>query len=158
LPTNIAAGAGSDLATARRLSIYVSPVDDPNEESSDEESESDSENENAERDDEGMMDQGDDGYDNLDSDDEGSDAEDNAGREKTGFLGTGKASLTRRIRVGPPQNSDTSGRKVPPQVHLSKVEHMMHRLTHNISVEHVHFPPPHLQMQLGKDLNAKGPA
>lgn len=158
MPTNIAAGAGSDLATARRLSIYVSPVDDPNEESSDEESESDSENENAERDDEGMMDQGDDGYDNLDSDDEGSDAEDNAGREKTGFLGTGKASLTRRIRVGPPQNSDTSGRKVPPQVHLSKVEHMMHRLTHNISVEHVHFPPPHLQMQLGKDLNAKGPA
>jgi hypothetical protein len=142
------------LRTARRLSIYVSPVDDQDESSSEEESEYDSDN--GDRDDEGMMDQGDDGFENLDSDEDGED-DDDEGRER-GFLGSGKASLTRRIRIGPAQNSDTSGRKVPPQVHLSKVEHMMHRLTKNISVEHVHFPPPHLQMQLGKEVNAKGPA
>jgi len=150
--------AGTDLRTARRLSVYTSPVDDE-EESYESESDSDADSD-ADRDDEGMMDQADDGYENLDSDDEDEDDHFEGGGERAGFmgLGTGKASLTRRIRVGPAQNSDTSGRKVPPQVHLSKVEHMMHRLTKNISVEHVHFPPPHLQMQLGKEINAKGPA
>jgi hypothetical protein len=35
---------------------------------------------------------------------------------------------------------------------------MLHRASKNISVEHVHFPPPNLQANLGKDYNAKGPA
>ena len=106
-----------------------------------------------------MMDQGDDdGYGDLaDSDDEQDDEDEGQGG-KGRIFDSGKASTTRRIRVGPPQNSDTSGRKVPPQVHLSRVEHMLHRATKNISVEHVHFPPPHLQMNLGKEFNAKGPA
>lgn len=145
------------MRTARRLSIYVSPVGDEDRSSSDDDSEEDDSTQ-GDRDDEGMMDQGDDAYENLDSDDEEEEEELESNRDRAGFLGSGKASLSRRIRVGPPQNSDTSGRKVPPQVHLSKVEHMMHRLTKNISVEHVHFPPPHLQMQLGKEVNAKGPA
>ena len=34
---------------------------------------------------------------------------------------------------------------------------MFHKLTKNISVEHVHFPPPHLQVQLNP-FSAKGPA
>jgi hypothetical protein len=146
------------LRTARRLSIYVAPIEDAEEESDSEEDSGDESDDPGDRDEEGMMDQGDDGYGNMqDSDDEQDDEEENGGEGGRGKLfGTGKASTTRRIRVGPPQNSDTSGRKVPPQVHLARVEHMLHRATKNISVEHVHFPPPHLNM--GKEYNAKGPA
>lgn len=107
-----------------------------------------------------MMDQGDDGYGDMDSDDEEGEGEGGGGGgiEKAKLLGAGEASTTRRIRVGPPQNSDTSGRKVPPQVHLSRVEHLLHKASKNISVEHVHFAPPHIQIQLGKDVNYKAPA
>jgi hypothetical protein len=149
---------GTDLRTARRLSIYVAPVDEEEEES--ESSESEVESDKEDKDDEGMMDhQADDGYGNMqDSDDEQEDDDDNMDGPKGKIFQAGKASLTRRIRVGPPQNSETSGRKVPPQVHLSRVEHMLHRATKNISVEHVHFPPPHLQANLGKEYNQKGPA
>jgi len=105
------------------------------------------------------MDQGDDGYgDMADSDEEEENDDEDAPPGKGRIFQAGKASTTRRIRVGPEQNSDKSGRKVPPQVHLSRVEHMLHRATKNISVEHVHFPPPHLQLNLGKEYNAKGPA
>lgn len=149
---------GTDLSTTRRLSIYVTPVDRDEAEESDSSEDSDEASDAGDKDDEGMMDQGDDGYGNMeDSDDEGNDDDDEMGG-KARIFDSGKASATRRIRVGPPQNSDKSGRKVPPQVHLSRVEHMLHRATKNISVEHVHFPPPHLQMQLGKEVNAKGPA
>ena len=103
------------------------------------------------------MDQADDGYGNMqDSDEE--EEEDDEQDKKGRIFQAGKASATRRIRVGPPQNSESSGRKVPPQVYLSRVEHMLHRATKNISVEHVHFPPPHLQMNMGKEYNQKGPA
>ncbi len=148
-----------DQGTARRLSIYMAPVD-PNVEESDEESSSEEEDsEHGERDGEGMMDQDDDGYgDMADSDDEEENDDEDAPPGKGRIFQSGKASVKRRIRVGPEQNSDKSGRKVPPQVHLSRVEHMLHRATKNISVEHVHFPPPHLQMNMGKDYNAKGPA
>jgi hypothetical protein len=108
-----------------------------------------------------MMEQGDDdGYGEMgDSDEEGDEDDNDAPTGGKGrMFQSGKASATRRIRVGPEQNADKSGRKQPPQVHLSRVEHMLHRATKNISVEHVHFPPPHLQMNLGKDYNAKGPA
>ena len=89
-----------------------------------------------------------------DSDEESVDYAGGKGR----LFESGKASATRRIRAGPPQNSETRGRKVPPQVHLSRVEHMLQRATKNISVEHVHFPPPHIQANLEKESNAKGPA
>jgi hypothetical protein len=148
---------GSDLRTARRLSIYTAPVEDDEEDSA-ESSDSEVDSDQGDRDDEGMMDQGDDGYgDMADSDeDRDNDDEDEAGGAKGRLFEAGKASTTRRIRVGPEQNSDKSGRKVPPQVHLARVEHMLHRATKNISVEHVHFPPPNRDM--GKDFNAKGPA
>jgi hypothetical protein len=146
------------LRTARRLSIYVAPIAKQEEESENEEDSGD-ESDQGDKDDEAtMLEQGgDDGFGDMDSDAEEDDGEGDA-HEKGKLLDTGKASTTRRIRVGPPQNSDTSGRKVPPQVHLARVEHLLHKASKNISVEHVHFPPPHIQMQLGKDVNFKAPA
>jgi hypothetical protein len=163
--------APEDARTARRLSIYVTPVDGKSDEKAvvdtdDSESEDDSDSENEG---DGMMDDDDDddGYgkmddsdDEDDSDDDGDDGEGGPkkAKKKARIFEAGQASKTRRIRVGPPQNSEKSGRKLPPQAHLSRVEHMLHRASKNISVEHVHFPPPHLQSQLGKEVNAKGPA
>ena len=104
------------MQTARRLSIYVAPVNNQDEESDSSESDDD-DSDQGDRDDEGMMDQGDDdGYGDLaDSDDEQDDEDEGQGG-KGRIFDSGKAGTTRRIRVGPPQNSDTSGRKVPPQV------------------------------------------
>jgi hypothetical protein len=136
----------------RRLSIYVAPVEEKEAESEDE-SESESDSSESEKDDgANMMEQGDDGYGDMDSDEEEEDDELEGGKGK--IFEAGKASVTRRIRVGPPQNSEKSGRKVPPQVHLSRVEHMLHKATKNISVEMVHFPPAHVQMQLGTNNKA----
>jgi hypothetical protein len=146
----------------------VAPVEEQAGAQEDSEEESDDDSQEAENEGEGMMDEEDeDGYGKMDdSDDEDSDEDDEeevggAARKKKKqgrLFEAGQASKTRRIRVGPPQNSDKSGRKLPPQAHLSRVEHMLHRATKNISVEHVHFPPPHVQSQLGKEVNAKGPA
>ena len=153
-----AAGGKDDPATARRLSIYTTPQasrdDDGDDESSSEE-ESEQDKEEA-----GMMDQMDDGYEEIgDSDDEHDHDDEDAPSHKARVLHqSGKASTKRRIRVGPEQNSDKSGNKQAPQVALSRVEHMLHRASKNISVEHVHFPPPNLQANLGMDYNAKGPA
>ena len=94
----------------------------------------------------------------MDSDAEDQDEDEEQDRgPKTRIFEAGKASATRRIRVGPPQMSTKSGRKVPPQVHLSRVEHLCHKASKNISVEHVFFPPPHIQAILGKDINTKAP-
>jgi hypothetical protein len=148
---------GTDLRTARRLSIYVAPIAKQEEESEEEEDSGD-ESDPGDKDDEAtMMEQGDDGYGDMDSD-SGDDEGEGGGIEKGKLLGAGEASTKRRIRVGPPQNSETSGRKVPPQVHLSRVEHLLHKASKNISVEHVHFAPPHIQIQLSKDVNFKAPA
>eukprot|EP00934_Nitzschia_sp_Nitz4_P007018 Nitzschia sp. Nitz4//scaffold3_size479765//447923//451003//NITZ4_000189-RA/size479765-augustus-gene-1.629-mRNA-1//-1//CDS//3329551025//7008//frame0 len=149
-----------DDRTARRLSVYTVPVDDNDQESEDEGSSSEESSEGGDRDEEGMMEQGDDGYGDVgDSDDEeDSDEEENRGARKRRLLGEGEASRTRRILEGPEQNSDKSGKKQMPQVHLSKVEHMLHRATKNISVEHVHFPSPQAQTNLDPNYNAKGPA
>jgi hypothetical protein len=145
----------------------VTPVDQKGEARGAEESDdSESEDENSENEGEGMMDEDDDdGYDKMDDSDEEDDSDDDSAdaakkkaKKKARIFEAGQASKTRRIRVGPPQNSDKSGRKLPPQAHLSRVELMLHRASKNISVEHVHFPPPHLQSQLGKEVNAKGPA
>ena len=169
----------TDLRTARRLSIYVTPVDDKGggdrggkgpEQEEEESDESDSEEGSQEGEHDGMMDEEDEeGYGKMDedSDDEASsddeddteeDAKRKAKKRAKKIFEAGQASKTRRIRVGPPQNSDKSGRKLPPQAHLSRVEHMLHKASKNISVEQVYFPPPHVQSQLGKEVNAKGPA
>jgi hypothetical protein len=161
-------GGTTDLRTARRLSIYVAPVEEQAVGGQDDsEEESDDESQEGGNEGEGMMDEEDEeGYGKMDDSDEDSDDDDEdeaqrAARKKKKqgrLFEAGQASKTRRIRVGPPQNSDKSGRKLPPQAHLSRVEHMLHKATKNISVEHVHFPPPHVQSQLGKEVNAKGPA
>ena len=144
-----------NLMNVRRLSIYVAPVEQK-EEDSDDASDSESDSSESNKDEEAnMMDQGDDGYGDMDSEEEEEEEEAEGGKAR--IFESGKASTTRSIRVGPPQNSEKSGRKVPPQVHLSRVEHMLHRATKNISVEMVHFPPAHIQVQLGKELNSKAP-
>ena len=151
---------GQDSRTVRRLSMYTEPTLQKQEleaEESDEESEEESQGD----DDEGMLDGAEYGYENMDESDE-EDAGDESptrNKRKARILEAGKASKHRRIRVGPQQNNDKSGnKKLPPQAHLSKVENMLHRASKNISVEHVYFPPPQLQTQLGKEVNAKGPA
>jgi hypothetical protein len=48
----------------------------------------------------------------------------------------------RRLRIGPPQDTDLSGgNKIPPQVQLKKVEALLHKFSRSISVEMVHAPP-----------------
>jgi hypothetical protein len=47
---------------------------------------------------------------------------------------------TRRIKLGPPQNVDVRGRKIPPQVQLQKAEKMLHKRSFKVSVELVHTP------------------
>lgn len=123
------------------------------------ESRSDSENENGDRDEEGVLEQDDEGYEASDSDGENSFERERKKRKgsKNMILGNGQESLTRRMRIGPNQDSDKKGQKKPPQVQLARVEHMFHKLTKNISVEHVHFPPPHIQVQLNQ-FSSKGPA
>lgn len=149
--------------TTRRLSIVHAPMVEQVDqaEESDEESEEDSQE--GEDEDEEMLDDAESyGYENMDDSDEEDLEEESPSKKnkrKGRILEAGKASKHRRIRVGPQQNCDKSGnKKVPPQAHLSKVEHMLHRASKNISVEHVHFPPPQLSTQLGKEVNAKGPA
>ena len=46
----------------------------------------------------------------------------------------------RRIKLGPPQDADVRGRKIPPQVQLQKVEKTLHKLSGKVSVELVHAP------------------
>lgn len=152
--------SGQETQTTRRLSIYIAPT---SKEEKEEDSDDESEEENHEVDDEdGILDVAEYGYEHMgDSDEEDDDDAERSRRKKrrARILEAGKASKHRRIRAGPEQNNDKSGaKKQAPQAHLSKVESMLHRASKNISVEHVHFPPPQLQSQLGKEVNAKGPA
>lgn len=153
--------SGKELRTARRLSIITAPMSEQEDQVEESEEESEEESQEGEDEEEGMLDEAEYGYENMDeSDEDDLDEESPSKNKRKGrILETGKASKYRRIRVGPQQNNDkSSNKKVPPQAHLSKVENMLHRASKNISVEHVHFPPPQLQTQLGKEVNAKGPA
>lgn len=47
---------------------------------------------------------------------------------------------TRRIKLGPPQDADVRGRKIPPQVQLQKVEKLIHKASCKVSVELVTVP------------------
>lgn len=52
-----------------------------------------------------------------------------------------QALAQKRIRLGPPQDADVSGSsKVPPQLQLKKVEHLVYKSSMNISVERVAVP------------------
>ena len=57
------------------------------------------------------------------------------------ILQKGNAVEKRRIRLGPPQDSDVVGRKVPPQLQLKKVENMLNKVSSGVAVELVHAPP-----------------
>mmetsp|Transcript_120204 Transcript_120204/g.245696 ORF Transcript_120204/g.245696 Transcript_120204/m.245696 type:complete len:456 (-) Transcript_120204:2772-4139(-) len=149
-----------DFLTARRLSMYNMAPDSQSPEESEEFNDESEEGSQEEGD--GMLDDAEYGYENIDeSDEENVDAEEypSKNKRKGRFLEARKVSKSHQIHAGPEQNNDKSGiQKVPPQLHLTKVESMLHRASKNISVEHVHFPPPKLQSQLGKEINAKGPA
>jgi len=166
--------------TARRLSMYTLPsrrsLEVENEESDDESEET------QETDDEGhrMLDDTEYGYPNTEGSDDDDDSIDpsllkrSRGRDDDDsvdrfLLKTSRGRLFEerqsskyhRIRVGPEQNNDKSvdrRTQPPPQFHLIKAESILHKVSKNISVEHVYFPPPQLQTQLGKEVNAKGPA
>jgi hypothetical protein len=58
------------------------------------------------------------------------------------LLQPGDKASKQRIRVGPPQNTDSkSSKKIPPQVHLMKVEKILHKLTRSVALEMMHPPP-----------------
>lgn len=53
-----------------------------------------------------------------------------------------EAVAQRRLRLGPPQDTDAAtGNKIPPQLQLKKVETMLYKFSRSISVELVHAPP-----------------
>lgn len=55
---------------------------------------------------------------------------------------SGTASTKQRLRVGPPQNSDTKAlQRIPPQVHLLRIERMLHKISGCMALEQVHPPP-----------------
>jgi len=60
----------------------------------------------------------------------------------SGMLNAGSGASKRRLRVGPPQNNDSrSDQRIPPQVHLNRIEMMLHKRTLGIAKEIVHPPP-----------------
>lgn len=50
------------------------------------------------------------------------------------------STAARRIRLGPPQDTEMKGRKIPPQVQLQKIERIMHKISMKVSVEMVSAP------------------
>lgn len=63
------------------------------------------------------------------------------GKTTSGIFDQGAASAVRRLKVGPAQNADTSSNnKVPPQIHLKKMENLLHKFTHKVSVQPVMAP------------------
>lgn len=143
---SLAPGTSKD-GTSRlhgRLSVYYTPTTLTEESNSvDEDEGSDEETEN---DDETVMTEsqmiGDDMYD-LDSE-AGEDEEQIDGADfnykRAMIYQTNAADHTRRLRLGPPQDSDVKGRKVPPQVTLKKVENMLCRASFGLTKEFVHAP------------------
>lgn len=108
----------------------------------DEESDSDSD-----RDDETVMTEsnmlGDSMYD-LDSDDDEDEGEDgvdfNYKRAKS-FQSASGSLKQKRLRLGPPQDTEVRGKKVPPQLQLKKVEALLYKFSLGVSVELVHARP-----------------
>lgn len=90
---------------------------------------------------------GDDGFD-MES---ASDEDDEADLEGTDYnykrvaqaqkMAKGKTRLVQRVKLGPPQDSDVKGKKVPPQVSLKKMESLLYKLSRNVAVEFVHSGP-----------------
>jgi hypothetical protein len=50
-------------------------------------------------------------------------------------------AVMRRIRLGPPQDIDVQGKKIPPQVILKRVENTLHKVSLRISQELIHERP-----------------
>jgi hypothetical protein len=84
-----------------------------------------------------------DGMFNLDSDSDDEDELEHSGApfayQSPGILAQ-SSSTTRRIKVGPPQDSDVKGKKYPPQLMLQKIEKIVHKISMKLSVEMVSAP------------------
>jgi len=58
-----------------------------------------------------------------------------------------------RIRVGPPQNNEQkTSKKIPPQVHLQRIEKLMHKISCKIAFEMVHPPEGYGDGEKGKEV------
>jgi hypothetical protein len=147
------------------LSVYYGPTEPENEEPAgkpDSEDDSDDDSDD-DRDDESCVSEGgmgdmiygmdlNDDFDDLEMDiapkDKSSDA--------AALLQPGDKASKQRIRVGPPQNTDSkSSKKIPPQVHLMKVEKILHRLTRSVALEMMHPPPDADQVSDLKESTSK---
>jgi hypothetical protein len=134
-----------------RLSVYYTASPDAGESGGEARNEDEESDLDSDRDDETVMTEsqmmGDDGFD-MDS---ASDEDDEANLQGADFnykrvaqaqrMQKGKTRLMQRVHLGPPQDSDTKGKKVPPQVTLKKMENLMYKISKNVSVEFVHSGP-----------------
>lgn len=89
-------------------------------------------------------------FDDLNEDGEGGEEEDfmegipqmtnQYTAQSGGIFSSGVHSTYRRIRVGPPQDNDKRGPKVPPQANLKKIEKNCHKASMGIALEKIHAP------------------
>lgn len=128
-----------------RLSVYYTPAAQPVETGSgDDDPDS---VEDSERDDETVMTESQMLSDNMFDLESDADEDENciegvdSDYKRAMILQKGNAIEKRRIRLGPPQDSDVVGRKVPPQLQLKKVENMLNKVSKGVAVELVHAPP-----------------
>jgi hypothetical protein len=131
-----------------RLSVYYAAPEGGFVNNADGEEEVDDDDESDHDDDTVMTESqmmGDDGFD-MDS---GSDEDDDDNlngvdvnyRRAAEAQKKGKQRIMARVALGPPQDSDVKGKKVPPQETLKKLEHRMYKLSGHVSVEFVHSGP-----------------
>jgi hypothetical protein len=81
-----------------------------------------------------------------------------ASQDKSADAGSAQllASNKQRIRVGPPQDSNIrSAKKIPPQVHLKRMEKILHKITRGVAMEHVHPPNEFGSARVAEPVNAK---
>ena len=131
--------------------MYYTTAEPSGEEADGKEDDEGSDDDSDDRDDETVMTEtnmGDNVFD-MDSDNELEDEDDleTPGRlerrsGQSNVLAVSEEKETQpRIRVGPPQNNDTkTSKKIPPQVHLQRIEKLLHKVTCKIAFEMVHPP------------------
>jgi hypothetical protein len=155
LTTSIDTTTGDTGRLHGRLSVYYT-TEEPAQnagQGSDDEGDSDS---NSDHDDETVMTEshmiGDSLFD-LDSDEDGENEEEegvdfNYKRAMAYQTTNAVTSTQRRLRLGPPQDTEVKGKKVPPQLQLKKVENLLYKFSLGVSVELVHAPPQRGEVNL----------
>lgn len=151
---------GSTTRLHGRLSVYYSsepPGEGEGNGAGDEEL--DDSDEDSDRDDETVMSEsnlGDMIYGDFDGeDDDLMDMEISGMQQETltasSLFQSGESNAKRRIRPGPPQDNDVStSKRIPPQVHLMRVETLLHKISKKVAVEMIHTMPTE-DKDAGKD-------